>query len=76
MIDAGDDDAYLFDVVRAHGGKNRTYWFHGNQTTNVDADAVAASATPENVIANDGEDLDDLGGLDDGPTASASTFVV
>jgi|GEM_PF-4081480 len=44
MIDAGQDDMYLFDVVRAVGGKDRTYWFHANQTESVDPGAAATAA--------------------------------
>ncbi len=32
LVDGPGDEAYLFDVVRASGGRERTYWFHGQQT--------------------------------------------
>lgn len=36
LIDGAGDDAYIVDVLRAWGGRERTYWFHGHQTEAVE----------------------------------------
>ena len=61
LIDAGQDDAYLFDVVRASGGRKRTYWFHGNQTAAIEAVRMKGSRSSLAVKVAEAED--DLGDL-------------
>ena len=60
LIDVDDDDAYILDVVRASGGKRRTYWFHGNQTEAVETPKSITEAPGVAGGKDDGlDDLDD-----------------
>jgi hypothetical protein len=41
LVDGPGEDAYVFDVLRAWGGRERTYWFHGQQTEAVETPDAA-----------------------------------
>ncbi len=56
LIDAGPGDAYLFDLTHARGGRERTYYFHGNQPEMIDPNKTAQASSRK---AGD-EFLDDL----------------
>jgi hypothetical protein len=57
LVDAGDGNAYIFDVIRAKGGKERTYYFHGNETEPVDVEGIKSSRTAPNLpTAGAGDD--------------------
>lgn len=61
LIDGPGDDAYLFDVLRAWGGRERTYWFHGQQTEAVEtpdaADFYVKKGAAKKQAADDIADL-------------------